>query len=264
MAAQVKPNLQSDRVIKSSRPLLMAMEAAKTRQAQQIGENTGLFRAPRVLSFEPGARRLELERIDGICPLARAYKLAPDGRGLMVRIGRSVAAFHDMLRLPASLSLPLPEPWLVTAEGTVVLHGDLNAQNVQVALRDWSPVILDWSITPLFGVEGTIGPRELDIAWFVRSMFFVWSKPGLSRENPACQAAEVFLKSYFDSTSYSPQAEEFGRHLFQFGEKMTRAVTGHIDMSFPRHLWYLWRARRYLLYVKSERFRKTIESILTA
>jgi len=243
-------------MIKKGPAPLIRIEAEKTRLAHQLGERTGLFRAPRVLACD--ADRLDLERIEGIGPLASAFRQAPEGDRLMARIGRGLAAIHDTLAGDISLFTPLPDPWLGDEKELVVLHGDLNLQNVQLDLQNWSPVILDWSITPRLGLNGTLGPREFDLAWFVRSMFFVWGRSWPLMNKFTNEAARTFLKSYFEATDYSPGTEGFCDRMRLLGDKFTRAVTSRADDSLARHLWYLWRVERYRRYAESERFRGVV------
>jgi hypothetical protein len=179
----------------------------------------------------------------------------------MARIGRGVAAFHDNISRDVSLFAPLPDPWLANEEELVLLHGDLNVQNVLVDMQNWSPVILDWSITPRLGIEGTLGPREFDLAWFVRSMFFVWGGSWPLMNSPANKTSQSFLRSYFAATDYSPGAEIFRDRMGQLGEKFTGTITSRADDSLPRLLWYLWRVGRYRRYAGGKRFREVVGGI---
>lgn len=246
--------IEADRVIKTGDPELLAIEAEKTRRAREIGQVSGLFRVPSVLSFEPEAGRLVFERVHGIVPLEEALASAHDWQPILVRIGRCLATIHDHLRLPDAMLSRWPDRWWFGTDCGAVLHGDFNHVNVQIDQTDGSPVILDWSPTPYLGVTQTVGPREYDIAYFLHVLFFVRRRWRFLIARPRSEG-NAFVTGYFEQTGYRPEADQFVRHLDHIGRQMLEIIK-----AIPMRPWnrarYLINFSRYARYIGSEAFQR--------
>lgn len=257
---QVK--ILDNKVVKVGQSLLMAIEAEKTRRAREIGEASGLFRVPRVLTFDPTAGRLELELLMTIRPLRRMLSDCADWKKLIACIGRSLAVIHDQLCLPAALAAPLSEAWQLAGAEKVVVHGDFGIANVQVDERDGHLVILDWSVAPWLVTRGTIGPREYDVAWFMRDLFFVRRRWGFFSKR-AAQEGEIFLENYFAQTEYSQciDIDVFLRYLKDVEDRFLQAWKASFSMTCLRRVDYLLHAQRFKRYVRSSELRRKCKSV---
>jgi len=174
---------------KSGQSSLLAVEAAKTRLARQIGASSGLFYVPKVVSFDSEVGVLEFERIDGLITL-RELAMRKDVRlyPLLKKAGHSLAIVHAQLFLPGEIKHELPPEWMGGSEENVFIHGDFNLCNVCFREDLDQLVILDWSAAPLLGGTPVFGSRYFDILWFVSHAFisapnrrlFRWDSKGIA------------------------------------------------------------------------------------
>jgi tRNA A-37 threonylcarbamoyl transferase component Bud32 len=204
-----KPILEPERVIKFGPAEVLRIEAEKTRRAHAIGKGGGLFRVPRVLSFNPSRGELVLERLNGIQPFQKAFSFGPRYRSSARLLGKSLAAVHARLTLPSGMKIPLPAE-LDGPGKKVFLHGDLSVYNVCTGEKFPPVVILDWQMTKVHGGEATYGTPFFDLIWFINNLFY---RPGLSHlnQNRVISVAEAFLEGYgdFNQAELSVYAEKF-------------------------------------------------------
>ena len=185
---------------KTGESSLLAIEAAKASRGLDIGKDSGLFRVPKVVSFDAEAGRLDFERLDGLVTLLD-LTVRKDGRlaGLLEKTGRALAIIHERLTLPETMNYALPPEWMGPSEQNVFIHGDFACINVCYHEQSDELVILDWSAAPLVGRTPTFGSRNFDILMFVSSLFhgapcrqvLSWDAPGMSR---------AFLAGYRDAS----------------------------------------------------------------
>lgn len=174
----------------------LAIEAAKTRAAAEVGARTGAFHVPAVIRFDAAAGVLETERVHGFVSLMQLV-VRRDRRLLEIcaRVGRAVAVIHADLRLGDAPSIPLAEPLTGEPADACVLHGDLNGSNVGYDPTSDRVVIVDWSAAPALRVAATVGSRYFDILWF--ALFFFRFRPGTALFGWAPEAwAGAFLFGY--------------------------------------------------------------------
>lgn len=153
----------------------LAVEAAVTSRAAQLGERCGLFHVPSVVRLDRSAGLLETARVDGLRTL---MELAVGGAShvgpLCERLGAATATVHAQLALEPEWCREVPPDLADASVRQVVLHGDLTASNV-----GWTPddrlVILDWSAAPSIPRPATVGPPQFDLLWF--STFFFRTRP---------------------------------------------------------------------------------------
>ncbi len=182
--------LMGDFVRKTGESSLLAIEAAKASRGLDIGRDSGLFRVPKVVSFDADAGLLDFERFDDLVTLLDLAVLK-DGRlaGLLEKAGRALAAIHEKLTLPETMKYELPPQWLGPCKHNVFIHGDFACINVCYRERSGDLVILDWSAAPSVGRIPTFGSRYFDILMFISSLFhgapcrhvLSWGAPAMSR-----------------------------------------------------------------------------------
>jgi len=193
--------LIGDVVRKTGEPSLLAVEAAKAFRGFAIGKDSGLFRVPKVVKFDPEAGLLDFERLDGLVTLLdlavrRDERLAR----LLEKTGRALAVIHEKLTLPETMKYELPPEWLGPREQNVFIHGDFACINVCYHETSDELVIVDWSAAPSVGRTPTFGSRYFDILMFISSLFhgapcrdvLRWGGPAMSR---------AFLAGYRNAAS---------------------------------------------------------------
>lgn len=217
--------LVSDIIRKTGEPGLLAVEAAKAVRASEIGRNSGLFRVPRVVSFDADAGLLEFERLDGLVTLLD-LAISRDQRlfALMEKTGRALAVIHEQLVLPDEMIHELPPEWMDSVGRNVFIHGDFATINVCFHGQSDSLIIIDWSAAPLIGRTPTFGSRYFDILWFVNCLFcgvpnkriFNWDAESM---------AEAFLEGYAQETTeekldrlkdYQPKIHRLQKQNFRY------------------------------------------------
>jgi hypothetical protein len=186
----------ADSIRKVGDASLLAIEAAKTVYAGEIGKESGLFYVPRVLDLDQDKGILELERLHGLVTLLQ-LAIDKDTRVLEFsqRAGSALAVVHEQLVLPDKDKLQLPAEWMDGSDRNVFIHGDFASINVCLHDPSGRLVILDWSAAPIVGRAPTFGSRYFDILWFIGCVFrgatgmrfLSWDAEGI---------ADVFLKGY--------------------------------------------------------------------
>lgn len=255
-------HFEPDRVVKLGDPSAIRIEAEKTRQAHEIGARTGLFRAPRVLALDESAGRLELERLNGIGPLADHLRCrAPINALVLRRVGESLAALHEQTRLPTEMTRPLPADWSSRHGENVVIHGDLSVQNVQLCAGDGSIAILDFSMSPWLGLPGTVGDSLIDLTWFGRNLFMCARPLSVSRSRIE-NALLVFLDGYLRPRPISAGAEELAAELAALNDRLTQRVQSRVRLPGWRKWWYDLRIERCAAFLRLARFRNELAGIV--
>lgn len=182
--------LIGDCVRKTGEPSLLAVEAAKASRGFAIGKDSGLFRVPKVASFDAEAGLLDFERLNGLVTLLD-LAVRKDGRlaGLLEKAGRALAVIHEKLTLPEAMKHELPPQWLEPSGQNIFIHGDFACINVCYHEKSDELVIVDFSAAPSVGRTPTFGSRYFDILMFISSLFhgapcrqvLSWDGPGMSR-----------------------------------------------------------------------------------
>lgn len=194
-------------VIKRGPPDAMILEAARTRAGFDLAGVAGLFRTPRVLRCEGGL--LELERIDDMIPMQRLLAQAPVSSSVWGRLGAVLASIHDCPALAVrgadDGAQRLPEPWRDKQTPEVPLHGDFDAGNLFYRERDDVIVVIDWSVTPMLGGRGAVGPRCFDVAFFVSGAFFLPRR--LLRRRGIPEKLRRFVAAYESSSGQTLDRE---------------------------------------------------------
>jgi hypothetical protein len=193
-----------DIVRKTGDSTLAAVEAAKASRALQIGEGSGLFIVPKVVSLDAEAGVLEFERLSGLVTLLDlAVHKDPRLSELLEKTGRALAIVHETLVLPDEMKCEMQPEWMGSADEDVFIHGDFACINVCVREPSGELVILDWSAAPSVGRTPTFGSRYFDVLMFVSSLFHAapWRRI-LSWDGKAMALA--FLRGY---RSAAPQID---------------------------------------------------------
>jgi len=174
----------------------LEIECEKTARAHELGEESGLFLAPRVIRFDPDDGELDIERLSGLRSLG--HLLNDEDKRLPSFVGKAgcaLAAVHAGLRLPDDLTSQLPGDWSTSQAPSCFLHGDFTLANIFVQEPTERLVILDWSSAPILDSPVTVGPTWFDIHWFLYYLY--QSMPLKPRQRArADELAETFCQEY--------------------------------------------------------------------
>jgi aminoglycoside phosphotransferase (APT) family kinase protein len=226
---------------KTGEPDTLAIEAAKTSKAFDIGKDCGLFYVPKVVNYDVKGGILELERLNGLVTLLD-MAARKDHRifELLKKAGRALAAIHEKLVLPEQMKHELSAEWMASSVENVFIHGDFAGFNLCFDESSGRLVILDWSSAPLLGNVVTYGSRFFDIIWFV--IFIFYGAPRRSLFNwDAKGMANAFLSGYAE---YHP--EKIQRLSSDFKPLMRRYY--HMTVWYLAKQRSLYKAVRFLLY----------------
>jgi hypothetical protein len=234
---------------KTGDPTALALEAEKSRRAAIIGQETGLFYVPEVIRFDPVTSTLETERIHHLQSLLDlVVQRDPQIDVLCRRAGQALANVHASLQLPDELTkLPFPSSGEASIDN-VVLHGDFNGANVCYDRRHDRLVIVDWSMAPGLPGIGTVGPRYLDIMWFV-GFFFLQPWPSLGWRPRRWQRSTIMgyaseAGSHFDAGQFEAFRHDFSAEFLRvwssnpLGPRARRHPVIHRQLR--KLAWYWW------------------------
>lgn len=184
-----------DRFIKIQEPAFAAIEYAKTISARKIALSSGLFDVPEVLDYNASAGALVFERIADLVPLQVALCLPDMAVKVSAEAGVILAEIHRHMALPDEMKLPVPPELAMQSGPQVFIHGDFNLHNLCLSRGSGRVVVLDWSMTKLFGGSATFGTPCFDVAWFLYNIF---SQAGgrWPRISTPPDCAKAFLQSY--------------------------------------------------------------------
>ncbi len=243
------------RFIKTAPAEQLALEVEKARSAEAIGRSSGLFRVPRVHAFDAATCTAEFEYIEGLRSIRSVLTSgAPEGEGLLRRLGRAVALFQERLTLPAEHRRPLPQ-WLSGPGPEVWIHGDLSVDNVCVD-PEGGLVILDWQTTARVGGEATVGSAYFDLGWFLKGLF---QRPGYSAlfRDPIGPWADALVSGYLRASTLAVRREGVKSSLVRCTiRNLPRPILGwdwQAQLAFPRGMMLMIRWLRSAAPTDSER-----------
>lgn len=180
-----------------SDPALLRAEAIRTRQGAAIGEATGLFSVPDVISAE--GRRLVTTLVPGIVPLRQALHEATRQEAIRIACwaGRVLAAIHTR-KEPEFGGSSVGWRGSFTRPDPVWVHGDFGMTNVQIRVKDGTIVVLDWA-PPAWARELSYrASSHWDVALFLVDMAYQRPRdPLFIRKTRTLSSA--FLTAYMES-----------------------------------------------------------------
>ena len=213
-------------------PAILAVEAAKTTRAAEIGKKSGLFYVPRVVSFDETNGVLDLERIKHMATLHElARKDEYQVHDSFHMAGRALAVIHNQFSLPDAMKCNLPIEWMGSIKDNVFIHGDFTGANICFDETSNQLVIVDWSAAPLLGRTPTYGSRYFDIIWFIiflacnvpKERFFSWDFRGMSN---------AFVSGY---------AKDYPEVV----QRLTRDFAPLMHRYYRKLAWYLVKRRSF-------------------
>lgn len=253
---QLPYKIMSEKIfVKKVHPQVAAIEAGITQAAHELSQQCSLFYSPRVLDCDLNTGTLQLEHIYGIISLKDYLHENPGDIQVLQDVGQVLAYVHNNLNMPKNIVRNVPRNWRVSLQDTVAIHGDFNMVNVCYRKESRQIVILDWATGPALPFRSTIGPRQLDLAQFIRSLL-LQQKSFISAIRLFSARKEAFLRAYAKESKEPVDLNLLGRFLSriniailykQFRRRMPLSIlqtlTGQILL---KHSAKQWKRKMYL------------------
>lgn len=187
--------MRDDLVVKIQEPAASRRERLRTLAGQKVGQETGLFVVPEIVSFDDARGEIVFERLD----MVGLGKTLTDRAQSMQRIGRvaeALAAIHGRMEPgEAARRGSLGALAAGSQRDPVPLHGDFGVFNVLFLAASDRMVVIDWANADWIGFDADLGAPEIDIAVFMISLFH--RRPfGPYRVSRRHEVARHFLSTY--------------------------------------------------------------------
>jgi SAM-dependent methyltransferase len=164
-------SVNGDVVVKRQDPRASRRERLRTLAGQAVGEQTGLFLVPTIVSFDDARGEIVFERLRA-AGLRQSLADPDRGMDLVGRAARALGAIHS--RLEASNGEARTHPGataLSPLRRAVPLHGDFGINNLFYLSASDRIAIIDWANADWIGVEGDLAAPEIDVGVFLLSLF---------------------------------------------------------------------------------------------
>ncbi|MCA9061897.1 MAG: polysaccharide biosynthesis C-terminal domain-containing protein [Planctomycetaceae bacterium] len=206
----------------------LTAEIERTQAFCTIGEESGLFRVPRILEHD-GARRIRFERLKNTTTLWQHLQQHATDDHIIKLAGGALAAIHQRYHVPPQRQQNLPSKWLPAPsvrDIPVGIHGDYNLFNLLVdPARPASLIITDCATSDMCGGMASVGPWTFDVAWFITGLcqarYLGWMP--IPRVLERC---ETFLQAYLGNPSESAaRRQELANHLDVIADRFDEIPT---------------------------------------
>lgn len=234
-------------------PQLLSIEFTKTKQAICIGDETGLFYVPRLLSSDVEEGLIEFEYLNNLRCIWELV-VCNDSRLPIIfeNLGLALAIVHDRLILSNEMKTNLPNEWMNPIDDNVFIHGDLTIDNVCFQEISERLVIVDWSTAPLLGGISNFGSRYFDIIWFMSHMFYGMPAKGFMQRRIE-ELIDMFIHGYTLSFNSNFNYDLF-RYFHRQMKNLYRKIIWQRAMRYPwykRGLYYgfqMWMYQKWRAY----------------
>ena len=219
--------LQGSVVTKTQEPGASRRERFRTLAGRKVGQDTGLFVVPDIVSFDDARGVIVFEHLQ-LTRLRDALSDPVTGMQLAEGAAHALAAIHS--RMLPELATPTNGNGTPTRRNLVPLHGDFGIANVLYHAPDARLAIIDWSNAEWTGVKGDLAPPETDVAVFLSSLFHRRAFDG-TRVSGRHQVARHFLAAYAESGPYGLDLDSLCRTVMATGPAfaaLTRRLKGPI------------------------------------
>lgn len=158
-------------VVKVQAPSASRRERLRTLAGRKVGQETGLFMVPEIISFDDARGEMVFERLH----LTRLREVLSDrsrGMELLGRAGKVLAAIHGRMEPSEEARRTGPGTLGISAQRDLVpLHGDFVVFNIPLLAASDRMVVIDWANADWIGVDADLGAPEIDVAVFLISLF---------------------------------------------------------------------------------------------
>jgi hypothetical protein len=188
-------------VVKVQEPSASRRERLRTLAGRKVGQETGLFMVPEIVSFDDARGEIVFERLR----LTKLREVLSDrGRGMeaLGRTAKALAAIHERMEPGEDARRTVAGALGVNAKRALVpLHGDFVVFNILFLPASDRMVVIDWANADWIGVDTDLGAPEIDIAVFLISLFHrrAFGPWPVSRRH---EVARHFLTTYESASPY--------------------------------------------------------------
>lgn len=193
-------SLRENEVIKVQEPEASRRERLRTMAGREVGQRTGLFVVPEIVTFDDSRGEIVFERLK-LTGLREV--LADDGRSmeLVGRAAAALAAIHGHMKLADEATGHRGGIGIGAGRVAVPLHGDFGMRNIFYLPDSDDIAIIDWANAEWTGVEGDRGLPEIDLAVFLISLFNhrLFGPGRISRRH---EVARHFLATYASASPH--------------------------------------------------------------
>jgi hypothetical protein len=201
--------VRDDMVVKIQEPRASRRERLRTLAGREVGQRTGLFIVPEILSFDDVSGKIIFERLR-LTWLREALSDPARSLELVSRAAAALAAIHGQMESPDGAFASSAGGRSTGPERSPVpLHGDFGMRNVFYLRASDRIAIIDWSNADWIDFDADLGPPEVDIAVFLMSLFQrrVFGRWPISRRH---DVARHFLATYSSASPHGLDIDILG------------------------------------------------------
>jgi hypothetical protein len=190
-----------DTVVKIQEPEASRRERLRTLAGQRVGEQTGLFVVPEIVSFDDSRGEIVFQRL-GVTALRQVISDPSRSRRLIGLSAEALAAIHTQMEpSDGATKICAGAPGFAPERNAVPLHGDFGLRNIFYLPGSDRIAIIDWANTDWLRLDADLGPPEIDIAIFLVSLFYrrLFGPWPVSRRP---ELARHFLTTYASASPY--------------------------------------------------------------
>jgi hypothetical protein len=212
-------------VIKIQEPGASRRERLRTSAGREVGQRTGLFVVPEILSFDDASGEIVFERLR-VTWLREALSDPARSMDLVSRVAAALAAIHGhMGSSDGAIASSAGGTGTGPERNLVSLHGDFGMSNLSYLSASDRIAIIDWSNADWVEFDADIGPPEIDVAVFLLSLFHrrVFGPWPISRRH---DVAHHFLATYSSASPHGLDIDVLGgivaANTLRFNQRLRR------------------------------------------
>jgi hypothetical protein len=224
-------------VVKLQEPGASRRERERTQAGRVVGEQTGLFVVPKIVSFDDARGEIVFERLNQ----AGLYEpLSDPGKSVEMagRAASALAAIHTRMQPPEGYrSVDARAVSDRHPRAAVPLNGDFCMTNLLYLPESNGIAIIDWSNADWIGFDGDLGAPEIDVGVFIISLFHrrPFGPWPVARRR---EAARHFLSTYASASPHGLDMQalrSFVSNITPSFVQMTRRMKGNLRALSYRH-----------------------------
>ncbi len=164
-------SVRSDVVVKIQEPGASRRERLRTLAGRTVGQETGLFLVPEIVSFDDARGEIVFQRLP-LVGLGKALSQRHRSMELIGRVAEGLAAIHGRME-PAERAASAHSGSFDAGmqRNPVPVHGDFGVFNVLFHADSDRMVVIDWANADWMGFDAELGAPEIDVAVFLISLF---------------------------------------------------------------------------------------------
>jgi hypothetical protein len=157
-------------VVKVQEPLASRRERLRTLAGRKVGQETGLFMVPEIVSYDDAGGEIVFQRLD-LTTLREALSDGDRGMELLGRVGKVLAAIHGRMESGEGARTVAGPLGVGAKQDLVPLHGDFVVFNILLLPGSDRMAVIDWANADWIGIDADLGAPEIDLAVFLISLF---------------------------------------------------------------------------------------------